>query len=213
MLRLPEFSRQSAHEGGKVVSPTHPPPLPSRNIPCTHFSQRLSRLQRHSAAGSITSMKTSNDIIRNRTRDLPGCSAVPQPQRAPLLLKQVTIFGIVSCISVWGLGAVMYKQLKQKARYFFNHLIDCQITTCSYLWNEKERKIHFSSTNKVQTNGENIFFYCGRPVARLICALSLSDISDVLSGSGVQKARVPSGQDKSHICVNDTLPEISISLN
>jgi hypothetical protein len=26
-----------AHEGGKVVSPTHRPPLPSRNIPGAHF--------------------------------------------------------------------------------------------------------------------------------------------------------------------------------
>ena len=31
------ISRQSAHEGGKVVSPTHRPPLLLRNIPGTHF--------------------------------------------------------------------------------------------------------------------------------------------------------------------------------
>jgi len=35
-LRLPDF-RQSAHEGGKVVSPTHQPPLPPGNISGTHF--------------------------------------------------------------------------------------------------------------------------------------------------------------------------------
>jgi len=37
-LRVPggldsQISRQSAHEGGKGVSPTHRPPLPTGNIP------------------------------------------------------------------------------------------------------------------------------------------------------------------------------------
>jgi len=35
-LRLPDF-KKSAYEGGKVVSPTHRPPLPPGNIPGTHF--------------------------------------------------------------------------------------------------------------------------------------------------------------------------------
>jgi len=31
------ISRQPAHEGGEVVSPTHQPPLPPGNIPGTRF--------------------------------------------------------------------------------------------------------------------------------------------------------------------------------
>jgi hypothetical protein len=33
----PRMSRQSAHEGGKVVSPTHRPSLTPGKIPGTHF--------------------------------------------------------------------------------------------------------------------------------------------------------------------------------
>ena len=47
-----------------------PPTPPPGNIPGSHSCQRLS-LQRHSAAEWIMSMKSSNDAIENRTRDLP----------------------------------------------------------------------------------------------------------------------------------------------
>jgi len=45
-LRLPagrgsQISRQSANEGGKVVSPTNRPPLPPGNTPGTHFCYML----------------------------------------------------------------------------------------------------------------------------------------------------------------------------
>jgi len=61
----------------------HQPPLPPGNIPGTHFCYRVIRPQGHSAAGRIMSMKNPNDIIGNRTRDLPTCSAVPQPTTLP----------------------------------------------------------------------------------------------------------------------------------
>jgi hypothetical protein len=61
-----QILRQSAHEGGKVVSPTHRPSLPPANTPGTHFCQRLGR-----------PMKNSNDTIGNRSRDLPVCSVEP----------------------------------------------------------------------------------------------------------------------------------------
>ena len=68
--------RQSAHEGGRVVSPTQGPPLPPGNTRSTHFCQRRIQPQGRSAAGRIMSMKNFNDTIGNRTRDLPSCSAV-----------------------------------------------------------------------------------------------------------------------------------------
>ena len=52
-----QISRQSAHEGGKVVSPTHRPPLPPGNIPGTHFCYRLNRPQGHSAAEGLCQWK------------------------------------------------------------------------------------------------------------------------------------------------------------
>jgi len=54
---------------------SHPP----GNIPGIHFCYRLSQPQGHIAAGKIMSMKNFNETIGNRTRNLPACSAIPQP--------------------------------------------------------------------------------------------------------------------------------------
>jgi hypothetical protein len=64
----------SALRTGRLYTP------PSQgNITGTHFCYRLSQTQDHCAAGRIMSMKNYNDTIGNQTRDLPACSAVPQP--------------------------------------------------------------------------------------------------------------------------------------
>ena len=83
-LRVPsgggsQTSRQSAHEDGKVVRPKHGRLYPQGNIPGTHFCLRLSQPQGHSAAGRIMLVKNSMNTAGNRTRDLSGFSAVPQP--------------------------------------------------------------------------------------------------------------------------------------
>jgi hypothetical protein len=78
-----QISRQSTHESGKFVSPTHRLPLPPGNIPGTHFCYRMGQHSGHSEAGRIMSMKNSIDTIGNWTRDLPTCSLVPQPTSSP----------------------------------------------------------------------------------------------------------------------------------
>jgi hypothetical protein len=67
------------------------PPLPSGNIPGTHFCWRLGRHRGHSAAGRIMSMKNSSDTIGNRSRDLPVCSSVPQPLHQRLICTVRTL--------------------------------------------------------------------------------------------------------------------------
>ena len=82
-----QISRQSAPEGSQVVSPRHRPPLLAGNNPDTHFCQRLSRPQSRSVAGEIVK-ENYNDIIGNRTRNLPPCSAVPQSTALPPATNQ-----------------------------------------------------------------------------------------------------------------------------
>jgi hypothetical protein len=43
----------------------------------------MSRLQGHSAAGRIRSIKKFNDLVGNRTHDFPACSIVSQPTALP----------------------------------------------------------------------------------------------------------------------------------
>ena len=67
--------RLSALRTGRLYDPG--------NIPGTHLCYRLSRPQGHNAAGRIILIKISNEIVWNRTRDLPACCAVPQPTASP----------------------------------------------------------------------------------------------------------------------------------
>ena len=81
----------TTQDGGKVVSLTHQPPLPTQNTPGTHFCQRLSRSQSHSATGRIMSLKNSNDTMGNRTRDLPvlqrSALTTTPPRAPPFIIK------------------------------------------------------------------------------------------------------------------------------
>ena len=117
-----QTSRQSAHGGGKVVSPTHRPPLPPGNIPSCPLCKRLSQPQGHNAAGRIMSIKNVNDTIVNRTRDLPAFSASTncvtacpvchsyrrQSKHSSSVFNTTAVFGFITinCMSYWVLRSV-----------------------------------------------------------------------------------------------------------
>jgi hypothetical protein len=71
----PRISR--LQEGYNIVSPTHRPPLTPRRYAWYSF---LLEVQ---STGRVTWMKNLSDTIGNRNRDLPACSAVPQPTAPP----------------------------------------------------------------------------------------------------------------------------------
>ena len=85
VLRVPagwgsQISIQSAHEGGKVVSPTHRPPLPPRKYSWYSFLLDDELTPRPEG---LCQCKNSSDTIGDRTRDLSTCSAVPQQLLTP----------------------------------------------------------------------------------------------------------------------------------
>ena len=130
-----QISWQSAHEDGKVVSPTHRPPLPPENIPGTHFCKRLSRPQGHSAAGRIMSMKNSNDTIGNWTRDSPACSAVPQPTAPPRLNEINFHFSRLCCLLRRGHG-VLEKDKRTWGLQKMKHVDLMKYVTSQYIWRQ-----------------------------------------------------------------------------
>ena len=76
------ISRQSAHEGGTAVSPTHRPSLPPRNDSWYSFLLKAESTPRPQR-GQKNCHRKIHDPIGSRTRDFPACSAVPQPTAPP----------------------------------------------------------------------------------------------------------------------------------
>ena len=60
-----------------------------------------------SRAGRIMSMKNSNDPVGNRTRDLPACSAVPEPTAPP---RAPSISGLIHK-KIMGMGIGLSRRL------------------------------------------------------------------------------------------------------
>jgi hypothetical protein len=78
-VEAPRISRKSTNEGGKVVSPTHRPPLPAQEICLVLISVRGSVDSRAIVRpGRIMSIENPNVRVRNQTRNFPSCSSVHQ---------------------------------------------------------------------------------------------------------------------------------------
>jgi hypothetical protein len=89
--RLQHFLHSRLPDGGEVSLTCRHPLPPGRFL--VLISVRGWVDPRASAAGRIRSIEKSNDLIGNRTRDLPACSVVPQPStlpRAPALYSAQT---------------------------------------------------------------------------------------------------------------------------
>jgi hypothetical protein len=84
MLRIPHCLDNRLIDGRKVVSPTHrprsTPPKHYFSASGTHFCQRLSKPHSLVRPQGLGKLKTFIHLIGSRTRDVPVCSIVPQPQ-------------------------------------------------------------------------------------------------------------------------------------
>jgi hypothetical protein len=81
--KLPHSLDNRLIYGGEAVRLSHRPPFSPRKILGTHFCQRLSRPQGHSAVGRIRYIEKSNNLIGIRTRDFSACSVMLQPTTLP----------------------------------------------------------------------------------------------------------------------------------
>ena len=72
----PRVFRQSAYERGKVISPTHRPPLPPTEHSWYSFLPEMCRPRGHSATVYIKSMKNIKDPIGKLACVLPVCTPV-----------------------------------------------------------------------------------------------------------------------------------------
>jgi len=84
-----QITRQSAHESGKVVSPTHPLPLPSRKYSWYSLLFENSRPSMPLYARKDYVNDKFQLHHRNWTRDFPACSAVSQPTATPRAARKL----------------------------------------------------------------------------------------------------------------------------
>jgi hypothetical protein len=94
----PRISRQSAHKGGKAVSPKHRPPLATRRYPWHSFLLEAESTPGHSAVERIKSMKNANGPIGRNGQDHSTDLRTDLRTKLRVLLKNVYIVGMWTVI-------------------------------------------------------------------------------------------------------------------
>jgi hypothetical protein len=87
MSRLLYFLRSNLTDGGEFVRLKLRLPLTPRNIPGTHFCEKLRGHYSRVTAERIGSIAKSSDLNVNQTRGLQACSIVPQQTKLQLALR------------------------------------------------------------------------------------------------------------------------------
>jgi hypothetical protein len=91
------YSKLSAHRwrcGCQPYASAARQPFTSMKIPGFHICLRLSRPQRHSQPGRITSIANSNDLRGNGTRNFPSCRTVAQQSTLSCAPKPLDLEGL-----------------------------------------------------------------------------------------------------------------------
>jgi hypothetical protein len=90
------------------------------------------------------SMKNSNDTIGNRTRDLPGCSAVSQKTAPPRVLSDVAVIFFSSVVELTANGQFFNcVTIAFSERYTFGSASTLYITKTTFLMSRE--LFHISS--------------------------------------------------------------------
>jgi hypothetical protein len=130
-------------DGGEVVSLTRRPPFPPGIFLVLISVRGWVDPQGHSAAGKIRSIEKSNDLIGNRTRDLPACSIVPQPTTLP----RAGNWSFYDYIVMWQQSELLTVSLnKPQTNKHMKSTVFLGITPCSTL----KKKRRSAGTNRHQ---------------------------------------------------------------
>ena len=140
------MSRHSAHKGGKVVSSTHLRTLLLGNIPGTHFRQRLTQPQGHSAAGRIYvngKFQSHHRELNPRPSGLQRCSSAncatawPPKSIKPFFKKHVEVNRQINCKQIVHLVCSYYTNnskstvnKRTKSPSIYKHFSNYKKATC-----------------------------------------------------------------------------------